>query len=140
MEQHTDLSIYLDVLKRRRWHFLLPALIVMVVSATVAMLLPSIFVAEATIQVEAQEIPENMVQSTVTGYVEERLQSVKQVVLSRSNLLTLIERYDLYPDKERVITKDELAKRFRDAITLEPVRTEVFNPRSGQRGDRKSVV
>lgn len=134
MEQHNDLSIYLDVLKRRRWHFLLPALVVMLVSATVAMLLPSIFIAEATIQVEAQEIPENMVQSTVTGYVEERLQAVNQVVLSRSNLLNLIERYDLYPEKKGVIAQDELANRFRESITLEPVRTEVFNPRSGQRG------
>ncbi len=134
MQQQNDLSIYVSVLKRRRWYFLVPALVVMAAAAAVAMLLPSIYVAEATILVEAQEIPEDMVQSTVTGYVEERLQSVKEIVLNHSNLMELIERFDLYAEEKGKMSTDELASRLRGDISLEPVRAEVMNPRSGRRG------
>lgn len=132
MQEQADLAQYMRIVKRRKWFFILPAVLILAISVTVALALPAVYRAEATIVVEAQEIPEEMVKSTVTGFVEEHLQAIKQVVLSRSNLLQLMDRFNLYPDMRDSSTTQELAGKMRDAISLEPVQAEVSNPRAGR--------
>ena len=134
MEQQADLNTYLKVLKRRKKQFILPALAVLLLGLIINFVLPSTYRSEATILVEAQEIPEEMVQSTVTGYVEERIQAITQIVLSRTNLLRIIERFDLYAKDRRSSTTEEIVSKMREDITMEPVQAEVANPQSGRTG------
>ena len=67
---------YIDILKRRKWSFIIPAFIVFVIAAVVAMALPSIYMSTSTILIEEQDIPADFVMTTVTSYVEQRLQSI----------------------------------------------------------------
>jgi len=117
MEQkQNDLTHYRNVLRRRKLHIFLPFALTLLLVVAVAFLLPSIYRSQATILIEAQEIPREFVQSTVTGYIEERLQTLTQVVLSRGNLLELMDRHDPYPElKGRYTTEDLLEKEVRVA-------------------------
>lgn len=133
-QQQIDISSYLKVLQRRKWAFILPAVLIFGIAVAVAFSLPAVYRSEATILVEAQEIPEEMVQSTVTGYVEERIQAINQVVLSRANLLEIIEENDLYRDLRRTSTTEEVVTKMRDDISMTPVQAEVSNPESGRTG------
>lgn len=133
MENQADLSVYWEVLKRRKWLFILPAAVVFLLAAVISFSLPPKYTSEATILVEAQEIPEDIVQSSVTGYVEERLQSIQQVVLSRSNLLDIVERYDLYPEMREEATTGEVVAYMQNHISLEPVQAEGGSSGSGRK-------
>jgi len=92
----TPRSILRALWKRR---FLVATLWVAGSSATVAVVanLHPIYSAEALILVESQKIPENFVAATVQTALEARLDQLKQQVLSRERLWSLIEEFDLYP-------------------------------------------
>ena len=56
-------------------------------NALTAFLLPPVYKSEVGILVEEQQIPENYVKSTITSYVEERIEMITKQVMSRSKLL-----------------------------------------------------
>ena len=134
MEEQADIRQYWGAVKRRKWQIIVPAAIVFAVSVLIAMFLPARYRSSGTILIEAQEIPESFVQSSVTGYVEERLQALTQVILSRGKLLEIINRFGLYEDLKDRYTTEEIIERMRENIVMEPIQTEVVNPRSGRPG------
>ena len=69
-------------LRRRKWHAGLPASIVLLLSVALAFLLPPVYVSTATILIQQQEIAENFVESTVTGYALERVQMIRNPQVS----------------------------------------------------------
>ena len=89
------------IIKRRKNVFIISFLIIFMVGVIVALVLPPIYTSEAMIRVEDQQIPENLVQSTITDYAEERIRKISQEILSRPKLLEIIDRFDLYPDIKR---------------------------------------
>jgi polysaccharide biosynthesis transport protein len=136
MDNNTsDISYYLDVIRRRKFYFLIPAILTFSVAIVVALNLPSIYSSQATVLIEAQNIPEEFVRTTVTGYVEERLQTLSQIVLSRQNLLDLISRFNPYPELTGKATTEEIVARMRKDIKMQPVRAEV-----GGRGGRGNTA
>lgn len=134
MENQVDLNLYWQIIKRRKWKIILPAAVILLIASVVTFALPPKYESKATILVEAQSIPEEMVQSTVTSFVEERIQTIKRVVTARQNLLQIIERFDLYPEMHKSDTTEKVIATLRNNITIEPVRTEISHPRSGRRG------
>ncbi len=134
METQVDLSTYWQIVKRRKWKFILPAVVILLAAGVVSFALPSKYKSEATILVEAQSIPDEMVQTTVTGVVEERMQTINQVVLSRQNLLEIIERFNLYSQMRQSATTEEVVGKMSDHINMEPVHAEISNTESGRKG------
>lgn len=132
MQQSSDIVYFLDVLKRRKVQFLVPALIVFLLAVLLAFILPPVYKSTATILIEDQAIPQNLVQTTVTGFVDERLQSIAQVVLSNGNLLNIIKEFNLYPDLGGKYTTEEIIVKMRDDIKFEPITADVTNQYSGR--------
>lgn len=117
---------------KRRWKTMVAAAIVILVLVTlVAMLLPSVYRSSATILIQEQEIPQDLVRSTITSFADERIQVISQQVLVRSVLLALVDKYNLYPSKRSSLTSEELLDRMRSDIKLQPISTDVTDRRSG---------
>ncbi len=114
------------ILKRRKWWLILPSALAIVISGLIALLLPNIYRSTATIHIESQQIPQDLVSSTVTSYVEQRIQAITQEVKSRSKILSLVEKYDLVPDKRKRLTTEDLVDEVRGRITVEPINAEIF--------------
>lgn len=127
-----SLRDYIDALRRRRTAIILIAGGLFLASALVAFLWPPVYRSTATILIEEQEIPTDLVRSTITTYAWQRIQTISQRVMTRNNLLDIVNKYDLYPDKRRSETSEEIVERVQKAIKLEPISAEVINPRSGQ--------
>jgi succinoglycan biosynthesis transport protein ExoP len=125
------LSDYLAILRRRRKQVLGVAAAVFVVSAAAAFLLPSKYRSTATILIEQQEVPRDMLQSTVTGYANQRLQVIQTRVLNRENLMQLAEKFRLYPDDLETGEKGAAIARMRSNIQVRPVSANVTDPQSG---------
>ena len=98
-EEHSkDLKDYLDAFKRRRWAIIGIGLTIFVIGLITALALPPTYRSAATILIEEQQIPAELVQSTVTSYAAQRIQTISQRVMTRQNLMQIIERFDLYAD------------------------------------------
>ena len=118
------ISDYLEILKRRAGVMVAAAIVIYIVAAIVAMALPAIYRSTAVILVEEQAIPQEFIKSTITSFADERIQVISQRVLTRTTLLQLVEKYDLYPTERRRETNDEILERMRKDIKFTPVSAE----------------
>jgi uncharacterized protein involved in exopolysaccharide biosynthesis len=134
MEPETKtLRDYLAVLRRRRTQFVLVAASLFVIVWAVAWWLPSVFRSTATIVIEQQEIPQDLVGSTISSYADQRIQVISQQAMSRVSLMQIIEKYGLYGADKTGKATNGMVDRLRKDIILELVRVEVTDQRSGSK-------
>jgi uncharacterized protein involved in exopolysaccharide biosynthesis len=117
---------------RRRRTFLTVAAVSALATVSLAALLPSTYRSTATILIEQQEIPQELVRSVITSYADQRVQVISQRVMTTQNLLSLVERYDLYPDIRRTQPREVLLDKLRGDIGMRMISADVIDPRSGR--------
>ncbi len=120
------------IIRRQRRLFLLVFFFVLLIAVVVALSLPPIYRAQSTILIEEQQIPQEFVQSTITSYVEERLQVITQRIMSRPRLQEIIDRFNLYPEMRKSYTREEIIARLRKNISLETISADVIDRRTGR--------
>ena len=98
-EYEFTLTDYLSILKRRWLQMLAVFIIVVFTAIAIAMLMAPVYQSTGTILVEAQQIPVDVIKATVTSYADERIEVIKQRVMTRDNLYRIINKYKLYPKK-----------------------------------------
>ncbi len=130
--ENKDLKYYLAALSYRKGRVLLIVALVFIASVSVAFGLPPVYRSTATILIEEQDIPQDLVRSTVTSYADQRIQVISQRVMSRANLKSIIEKYNLYENEARVETAERIIDRMRKDVNLEILSSEVIDPRSGR--------
>ena len=86
---------FIALLKRNKKVMLRVALGVFSLVALIAFLLPSVYKSTATVLIEQQEIPKDLIESTVTSYASERIQVISQRIMSSQNLKQIFRRYIL---------------------------------------------
>ncbi|MBI5787852.1 MAG: hypothetical protein HZA78_03225 [Candidatus Schekmanbacteria bacterium] len=123
-EQVKDIRYYLEIFQKRKKLLIIPALVILLTVTVVALLLPPVYESSCTILIEEQQIPADFVRSTVTGFAEQRIQSLTQQLLSRSRLLEIIEKFDLYPEMKEKYTKEEITKKMRKDIKIDMISAE----------------
>jgi polysaccharide biosynthesis transport protein len=116
---------------RRRPTFFVTAALVLLLTISLAVLLPPTYRAGATILIEQQEIPQELVRSAITSFADQRVQVISQRVMTTQNLLMLIDRYHLYPDIRLTKPREVLMQRMRDDIIMKMISADVIDPRSG---------
>jgi succinoglycan biosynthesis transport protein ExoP len=105
---------------------------VMALAVAVALVLPPTYTSGATILIEQQEIPQELVRSAVTSFADQRVQVISQRVMTTQNLLELIERYNLYPDIRQSKPREVLLQKMRNDIAMKMISADVIDPRSGR--------
>ena len=125
MESSLSLREFAFILRRRKWWFIFPATTVIVLAVVIMLVLPPIYRSEATILIESQDIPEDLVPALVGDYVDRRLDVLTRRVLLRDNLLRLANRFELYPEQRRFLTQAELAERMRRDVAVDVLSTEI---------------
>lgn len=121
---------YLDSFRRRRKQLVWTVVVILAVSVSVAFGLPPVYRSTATILIEEQEIPPDLVRSTVTSYADQRIQMIRQRVMTRSNLRNIIDKFNLYQDERRYKTTEEVLELMQDDVSMDMVNAEVVDPRS----------
>ena len=127
-----DFKEYLDLFRRRKAQILVPMAVILIVGILVAFLLPPVYRSTATILIEEQEVPPDLVRSTVTSYADQRIETIKHQVMTRSNLWKIVEQYGLYIGERRRKTTEEVLGRFVDDIKIQVISAEVVDRRTGQ--------
>ena len=132
MPQVKNLRDYLDVLRRYRGTGLMVSFGALFITVMVALVWPAEYRSSATILIEQQEIPPDLVRSTVSTYADQRIEIIKQRVMTRTNLMEIIKKYDLYPKERRRDPMEAVIDDMRDDIQLQTISAGVVDPLNGR--------
>ncbi len=86
----------LELVIRRRWFILIPIFLALIVGIFQAITLPRIYMASTLILIEPQRVPQNYVQSIVSTGAGDRINTLSQQIMSRTNLEKIIADLNLY--------------------------------------------
>ncbi|MEJ5358048.1 MAG: Wzz/FepE/Etk N-terminal domain-containing protein [Desulfobacterales bacterium] len=119
-----DLVTILRVLSRRRWWVIGSLALAVLTGIVLTLTLPKLYEASTLILVQRQRVPEKYVQPVVASDLENRISTISQQILSRSNLERMIERYNLFAGEEfRNVLLDDKIESLRKRITVEVSRS-----------------
>ena len=121
-----------DALRRRRGPAFWVLLTVLAAAGQRRCFWPPTFRSTGTILIEQQELPSDLVQSTITSYADQRIQEISQRVMTTDNLQRIIQRYDLYPKLRRNQPREVLLERMRKDIHFQMISADVIDPRQGR--------
>lgn len=119
---------------QRRWFFIVPVGVILALALVLALTLPPTYRSEATILVEDQEIPDNLVASLVNDFIDRRLETLTRRVLVTDNLLRIAERHQLYTVEREVLSPTQIADLMRDNIGMDVISTTISDPATGRTG------
>ena len=110
----------IDLVIKRRWMVMVPFFLAMVVGIVLAVKLPKIYEASTLILIQPQRVPQNYVQSIVDTDPGERINTLSQQVLSRTNLENIINQFRLFegPDYASMYMEEKV-NRLRKQISVE---------------------
>lgn len=130
--QSKSLHDYIALIKRRKKIIINTAAILAVIGLLVTILLPATYRSTAVILIESQDIPPDLIRSTVTSYAVQRIEEIRQRIMTTSNIMTIVQRFDLYSEDElKWKIRADITKEFRDNVEVEPISADVIDPRSG---------
>ena len=119
-------AYYLALLKRRLPYFLIPFVCVVLAGTGVILLWPPSYYSEGKILVQSQQIPTELVRPTVTSAAQERIQVIEQRTMTRDNLLAIVEKFKLFPDRRTLMSPTELVALMKKNIKIEPYAQPLF--------------
>jgi protein tyrosine kinase modulator len=112
---------------RRRWFIVIPLVLGVFGGLIYAYSLRAQWRSTALIQIVPQRVPESYVRPTVTTRIEDRLESIRQLVLSRTKLETIIQEFDLYAgDRQNGLMEDVVQHMRNDDISMKSVKGDAF--------------
>jgi polysaccharide chain length determinant protein (PEP-CTERM system associated) len=114
------------ILWRSKWLILMPFVVCASVTALVTDRLPNRYRSDTLILVVPQRVPESYVRSTVSGSIEDRLQSLRHQILSRSRLERIILDLNLYQEERGGKPFEALVAQMRAAVKVDTVRDDAF--------------
>lgn len=101
MEQQGKTPLeYIEILYRRKWFLIVPAILGTIIGGFIAYTLPSYYRSTTLILVEEQKVPQKYVMPADMTPIEQRLSTLRQQVMSRTKLEQIIEDFGLYQDGE----------------------------------------
>lgn len=117
-----DVEDYIDIVRRHRSWILGPAFLGLVTAVVVAFLWPDTYISTAVIRVVPPTVPEKYVPTNVNEELSGRINSMAQIILSRSVLTNIVQSYGLYPREQKRLPMDDIVEQMRkDGIRISPV-------------------
>lgn len=113
---------YWAIVLRRKWWILGPLFFGWAIVFASAWILPKSYISSSTILVEPPKVPSNLVAPNVEVDLADRVQSMSTQVLSRTRLLNLIERFQLYPGYS--YSQDLQVEKMREDIHMDMITGE----------------
>jgi uncharacterized protein involved in exopolysaccharide biosynthesis len=118
-------AFYWGLFKRRWAYFLIPFVVISCTGVAGAWLWPATYLSEGKILVQSQQIPTELVRPTVTSAAQERIQMIQQRTMTRDNLIAIVDKFQLFPDKRSLMSASELVELMKKNTKITPVDVEL---------------
>lgn len=122
---------YIWIAWRRKFHILIPFVLVLAATVATVFLLPPVYKSTGTILIESQQIPKELIQSTVTSFADERIQVIQQRMMTSQQLFAIVKKFNLYENEINKTPRSEILQEMRQRISIERVSANVRNQRRG---------
>jgi polysaccharide chain length determinant protein (PEP-CTERM system associated) len=99
----------IDILIRRKWLIIIPLCITLTLGLYKTLTSAKTYKASTLILVQPQRVPTSYVQSIVTTSINERISTISQQILSRSNIEKIIDQFGLFEDQTQMYMEDKVA-------------------------------
>jgi uncharacterized protein involved in exopolysaccharide biosynthesis len=129
-----DLRFYLSLFLRRLPWFLLFLCAGSAAGLTLARVLPAVYVAQAKLIVESEQIPDELAASTVQTQATEQLQIIQQRILARDPLIEMANRLGIYAGgaADQPLAADEIVADLRERVRIVTTGGGASGPRGAQ--------
>jgi polysaccharide chain length determinant protein (PEP-CTERM system associated) len=129
---------YTNILRRRKWLIIVPAVVLCGAAYLVSLKLTKKYESKTTVLVESQRVPSELVKSLETGDPNEKLNAMKEQIMSNSRLQPIVERFGLFNDPDLSI--DARVAQLQKVILVVPVEPMQGTHASALPGFRISVI
>ncbi len=121
------------ILRERKWWIIVPAVLGVLAAAAAIMFIKPVYESSALLLVESAQVQGGVVDGLETEVVDRRIARIRAEVVSRPNLIALIERHRLYGEARESQPLSQIIQTMRDSISLEPTSVEVPGNSSNER-------
>ena len=131
--QRGNLLMHLPaILKDRYLLVLVPSIALAIAGVVAAFFMPTVYRSAATLLVESPQLPEDVLGEQGVDIVDQRIAKFRQQVLSRPQLIELIQKHRLYTDKRSSKSLSEIIDEMRAATKIEPVSSQLQRSNNGR--------
>lgn len=117
---------YLPVILWHRRYLILAALFLLILAGTIAAFaLPRTYRSSATLLVQSQDLPTTIVDAPTNGAIEQRIARIREKVLSRGDLIQLIEQNDLYSSERRSKPLSKIIERMQHDTSVSALASDI---------------
>ena len=111
-ENPIDIPYFMGLVWRRRWFVIAIFCMAMIAGIFLAITLPKTYQSKTLIFVEPARVPDKYVQSIVSTDLDVRLNNITQMIMSQTNLMNIIERFQLFsePEHKNMYIEDKIEK------------------------------
>lgn len=120
------------VLWQRRYYVIVTFLLLFLAGLIAAYSLPTLYRSTASLLVQTQQLPTDVVQSPGAGEIEQRIARIRERVLSRGDLISLIEQHGLYPEERQSRPMSYIVEKMRKATTVGALSGDIGSSPTGQ--------
>lgn len=113
-----------SVFWQRRWYVIVPLLLGAVAATATAFLLPTQYQSSAIMLVQSPSLPEDVI-GDVSGAIDRRIEAIRQQIINRPRLVSMIEANSLYPDAREDEPLSVIIENMRESITLVPEQADL---------------
>ena len=124
------------IVKQRKSLLILPTIILFFSGVVAAFLLPTSYRSSSILLVESAQMQIGTAEEKSNEAIDQRVAKVRQQVLSRPDLIEMIQRLDLYADERASKPLSEVIEKLRDSVTFQPVGAEF----SGSSGNSSTIA
>ena len=127
---------HLPVILWQRRYLVIACLGLFLLVATIAAFsLPTTYRSTATLLVQSQDLPTALVDAPAGGAIDQRIARIREQVLSRGDLIQLIEQNDLYTNERRSKPLSKIIEKMRHDTSVSALASDI-----GQSGSQNNTV
>lgn len=114
MESEFRISDYVRILKKRYLYLLVPFIVLFGASVGVATLLPPLYQSTGVILIESPQISKDIVAGSIDSAARERIEVIKQRVMTRANLIRIANQFDVFRGENEKLSSSEIVSQMRE--------------------------
>lgn len=123
------------ILWQKRYYILGSLLLLLLISTVAAFALPTTYRSTATLLVQSQDLPSSVADAPAVGAIEQRIARIREQVLSRGDLIQLIDKDELYPDERRSKPLSKIIEKMRAATSVSALSSDIGQQSSSQQNN-----
>lgn len=136
VEEDTGPSSFLAhlpaIAKQRKLLLIVPTVVLFIAGVVAAFVLPTSYRSSSILLVESPQMQIGMPGDQSDEAIDQRVAKVRQQVLSRPDLIEMIQRLDLYTKERSSQPLSKIIEKLRDSVTFSPVSAEFTGGGSGK--------